>query len=178
MFRKEMSPREANALFALDKLSSDAIVCLANEWIDDGLYTADLGELCTMRSPVMSEVGPLFVSAMKELGVWNANRQEAAGVLLRAGLERLSLRCTDPVKEAEFIYWDIHHEVSNEMPDRKYVGDSLGLEHVFCWLREIWDCRDGSMILYHADLPREKAEKKFIQNLREAAADWLRIHTQ
>lgn len=177
MLRKEMSPREANALFSLDKLSSDEIVRLANEWIDDGLYTTALGELCTMRSPVMSEVGPLFVSAMKEFGVWSANRQEAAEALLRTGLERLSLGCTDPVKEAEFIYW-IHHEVSNEMPDRKYVGDSLGLEHVFCWLREIWDCRDGSMILYHADLPREEADKKFIQNLREAAADWLRIHTQ
>ncbi len=43
---------------------------------------------------------------------------------------------------------------------KKYLGDSLGLEHIFCWLREIWDYRDGSRIVYYTDLARAKAEKK------------------
>ena len=54
------------------------------------------------------------------------------------------------------------------------AGDNLGLQYVFCWLREIWDCRDGSMILYHTNLPRDQAEAKFFEHLRESAADWLR----
>ena len=68
----------------------------------------------------------------------------------------------------------MHHELTDEFPDAEYLGDNLGLQNVFCWLREIWDCRDGSMILYHADLPRDQAEDKFFEHLRESATDWLR----
>lgn len=173
-----MNPDEANARFVLGKLSSDAIVRLANQWIDSGLYTEALGDLCIMKSPVMSDVGPMFASAMKELGIICASRLEAAILLVRFGMERISSGCATPVKEAEFLYWNVHHEVSDINPDKEYVGDSLGLDSVFCWLREIWDCRDGSMILYHTNLPRQEAEKKFIEHLQEAAAEWLKKNTQ
>lgn len=173
-----MNPDEANARFVLGKLSSDAIVRLANQWIDSGLYTEALGELCMIKSPVMSEVGPMFASAMKELGIGCPSRLEAAMLLVRVGMERVSRGCATPVEEAEYLYWDVHHEVSDINPDKEYVGDSLGLGSVFCWLREIWDCRDGSMILYHTELPRHEAEKKFIEHLKEAAAEWLKKNTQ
>ena len=75
---------------------------------------------------------------------------------------------------AEFLYWNVHHELVDDFPDKDYLGDNLGLQFVFCWLREIWDCRDGSMILYHTDLSREQAEVKFFEHLRESASDWLR----
>ena len=175
---EKMNPDEANARFVLGKLSSDAIVRLANQWIDSGLYTESLGELCVIKSPVMSEVGPLFASAMKALMISCPGRLEAAMLLVRVAMERVSSGCATPVEEAEFLYWKVHHEVSDINPDKEYVGDSLGLESVFCWLREIWDCRDGSMILYHTDMPRQEAEKKFIEHLKEAAAEWLDKNTQ
>jgi hypothetical protein len=66
--------------------------------------------------------------------------------------------------------------VSEDHPDEKYLGDSLGLEYLFCWLRELWDCRDGSIILHYTDLPRSEAEVKFKQHLFEASQTWLREH--
>ncbi len=163
-----MKPEEANARYRLGKLSSDAIVALANDGLAEGKYSDSLGELCTMRQPQMSAVGPLFEAAMRELGIATLTRLEAALFLVRMTLRHISTGELDPITGAEFLYWQVHHEVSAEVPDRKYLGDNLGLEEVFCWLREIWDCRDGSMILYHTDLPRDQAEKKFIEHLIEA----------
>ena len=169
-----MNPDEAHARFVLGKLSSDSIVDLANAWIEGGTYSKSLGELCTISNPIMSEVVPLFVSSMKELGRTTPSRREAAKVVIESALRRISDGCSDPLKEAEFLYWNVHHELSDEFPDTEYVGDNLGLQDLFCWLREIWDCRDGSMILYHTDLPRDQAEAMFFKHLRESAADWLR----
>ena len=173
-----MSPGEANARYHLNQFDSDSIVNFANALLEEGVYLDSLGELCTMKKPIMSEAGPLFVAALKELGAWNTDRQEAAKVLLESGLSRISKGCENLVEEAEFLYLNVHHEISDELPDKKYVGDSLGLERVFCWLREIWDCRDGSMLAYYTDIPRNEAEQKFLEHLREAAVEWLNQNTQ
>jgi len=69
--------------------------------------------------------------------------------------------------------YDVHLNIFGERPDKKYAGDSLGLEHIFCWLREIWDCRDGSIILYYSDLPRIEAEEKFKEHLIDESQKWL-----
>lgn len=78
---------------------------------------------------------------------------------------------------ANFLYWDVHHEITDELPDGKYLGGNLGFEHIFCWLREVWDCRDGSRILYYTDLPRDEAEVKFLIHLKEEAEAWLASQT-
>ncbi len=49
----------------------------------------------------------------------------------------------------------------------------MGFEKIFCWLREIWDCRDGSRLLYYTDLPRSEANIKFQEHLIEEVAVWL-----
>lgn len=170
---KKMNPDEAYARFVLGKLSGDAIVGLANEWLDGGLYSESLGEIYTISKPVMSHVGPLFVSVMNELGIAAPSIGEAGITIAKFVLTRISDGCPNPLREVEFLYWHVHHELVKEFPDREYVGDNLGLEHVFCWLREIWDCRDGSRLLYYSELPRDQAEVKFFAHLQESAADWL-----
>ena len=167
-----MKRLETYARFMLGKLSSDEIVSVANAWINEGVYSGSLGELCTIASPEMSDVGPLFESAMQELGISRPSKLESALILTNETVHRIAQGELDPVTGAEFLYWQVHHELSSEFPDQQYVGDCLGLEQVFCWLREIWDCRDGSMILYHTDVPRDQAEKKFIEHLIEAAKEW------
>jgi hypothetical protein len=167
-----METIEANARYRLGKLSSDGIVAVANAWLNNGIYSDSLGQLCSIAKPEMADVGPLFESAMTELGIATFTRIEAAMLLTKNTVQRISAGDINPVEGAEFLYWHVHHELSDELPDRKHVGDSLGLEFVFCWLREIWDCRDGSMLLYHTDLPRDQAEVKFIEHLTEAAKEW------
>jgi len=169
---REMEPLHANARYRLGKLSSDGIVALANAWLNQGIYSDSLAQLYSIAKPEMADVGPLFESAMKQLGIVALTRIEAAMLLTKDTLQQVSSGEVNPVEGAEFLYWHVHCELSAELPDSKYVGDSLGLERVFCWLREIWDCRDGSMILYYTDLPRDQAEKKFIEHLIEAAKEW------
>lgn len=169
-----MEPLEAFSLYKLRKLSSEKIVSLANYWLKNGLYTENIGELSMVINPIMSEVAPIFEKAMRELQIEEPSKFEAANTIIHITLKRIIANEIDPDEGASFLYWDVYHELSELMPDEKYVGDSFGLEYIFCWLREIWDCRDGSMILYHTDLPRAEAEKKFKEHLVEEAKKLLK----
>ena len=169
---KYMKPIEAQARFKLGMITSDAIVTLANTWLEQGIYSESLGNLFTINKPEMADVGPLFESALKKLGIPELTRPEAASLLVKITLHQIADGETNALEGAEFLYWQVHHAISDELPDNKYLGDNLGLEEVFCWLREIWDCRDGSMLLYHSDLPRDQAEAKFVEHLIESALTW------
>jgi hypothetical protein len=168
-----MDPIEAYSLFKLGKLSSDKIVSLANLWLENNIFANSLVHLFGISKPIMSDVAPFFEKAMKELKVNKPTNLEAAKILIEITLRKIVENKLDPVEGASFLYEEIYHTLTNEIPDKKYVGDNLGLEYIFCWLREIWDCRDGSRLLYYADLPRSEAEVKFIEHLVEGAEKWL-----
>jgi len=168
-----MEPIEAFALYRLDKLSSDEIVSLADAWLCEGVFTDGINELSGSINSVMADIAPIFERTMTELNIPSLSKIDAANVLVKRKLERIVSNTIDPEEGASFLYWNVHHEITDEYPDKDYIGDNLGLESIFCWLREIWDCKDGSMILYHTDLPREKAELKFREHLIEEAENWL-----
>jgi len=170
-----MKPEVALSLYILDNLPSESIVNLANEWLTEGIFTESLSEIIFEKSPSMSTIGPLFESALKEIGIDTPTKIEAAKVVLKDTIQKMVSGETDLMEGANFIYWNIHHKITDELPDGEYLGTNLRLEYIFCWLREIWDCRDGSMILYYSDLPRDQAEKKFLAHLKEEAEKWLTI---
>jgi hypothetical protein len=169
-----MKPIEAYSLFILNKISSEEIVTVANDWLVDGIYSKNFGEFAFISNPIMSDVAPIFKQTMAELGVKEPTRIEAAKIIIRMKLKQVVEKSIPPEEGASFLYWNVHHELMQELPDKKYVGDNLDLQNIFCWLREIWDCRDGSMILYYTNLPREKAEIKFNEHLIEEAENWLK----
>jgi len=168
-----MKPEVAISHYKLGKLSSSEIVDLANSWLEDGVYTDSLNYIVMEQSPLMVDVAPLFESAIRELGLEVPGKIEAAKYAARDTIQKMVSGEIDLMVGANFLYCDIHHEIEDELPDGEYLGTNLGLEHIFCWLREVWDCRDGSMILYHTDLPREQAEAKFLEHLKEEAEKWL-----
>ena len=168
-----MKPNIAIALYVLGKLHSKQIVDLSHEWLMDGIFTDSINFISAEKKPEISVVGPLLEKAIVELGEEIPTRIEAAKIAIRDTAERMVSGIEDPLKGAEFIYWNIHHEINDELPDQEYLGDNLGLENIFCWLREIWDCRDGSMVLYYSELPRNIAEKKFFEHLVEETEKWL-----
>jgi hypothetical protein len=73
----------AAARFALNLAGSEELVRLADDLLTSGVYSHSLGELYSVRSPNLSVVGPLFSSALKELGVPLPSREEAARTLVR-----------------------------------------------------------------------------------------------
>jgi hypothetical protein len=169
-----MEPIEAFALYILGKLTSDKIVSLANDWLENDLYTESIGELSMVTNPILSDVGPIFERAMRDLEIKEPSKIEAASTIIHITLKRIVTNEVAPDEGASFLYQDVHHELSDLIPDKEYVGDNFGLQYLFCWLREIWDCRDGSMILYHTDLPRAEAEEKFKGHLVEEAEKLLK----
>ena len=165
---KGIKPIEAFSLFKVGRLDSHAIVRLANEWLEKSLYTESLGELCTIVNPIMSDIAPLFEKAMLELNLNEPSTKEAADIIIFLVLNKIVEKEIEPDKGASFLYW-MRNDLEDEFPDKQYVGDNFGLEHIFCWLREIWDCRDGGRLLYHTDLSRAEAETKFKEHLIEEA---------
>ncbi|MFZ6672460.1 hypothetical protein [Undibacterium sp. Xuan67W] len=168
-----MKPEVAISQYKLGKLSSHAIVSLANSWLNQGIYTDSLNSIFMEENASMAEVGPLFEKAIQELGIEIPSRVEAAKFAAKDTIQKMVSGEIDLMTGANFLYWDIHHEISEDLPDGEYLGSNLGLEYIFCWLREVWDCRDGSMILYHTDLPRDQAEVKFLDHIKEEAEKWL-----
>lgn len=168
-----MKPEIAIAQYKLGKLSGEEIVKLADSWLEQGIFTDSINFLAMETEPVMANVGPMLETAIKELGLEVPSKVVAAKIAAKDIVGKMVSGDIDLIKGANFLYWDIHHEITDELPDGEYLGTNLGLEHMFCWLREVWDCRDGSRILYYTDLPREQAEKKFLMHLKEEAEKWL-----
>lgn len=170
---ESISPQSAGARHQLGQLASRDIVALAHQWLGLGLFTESLNELCFLRDPQMADVAPIFAKALRELSVVAQTRSDAATFLVNETLHKIASEELEPVNGASYLYWDVHHTVSKEVPDQKFVGDGLGLERVFAWLREVWDCRDGSRILYYNDRPRAEAELKFIEHIRDEARKYV-----
>jgi len=168
-----MKPETAIAHYNLGKLSSEDIVKLADLWLTQGLFTDSINLIAMEKTPVMSDVGPMLENAIAELDLPIPTKVEAAKIASKDVIEKMVSGEIDLVEGANFLYWDIHHAITDELPDETYLGTNLGFEHIFCWLREVWDCRDGSLLLYYTDLPREQAEQKVLEHLREESNKWL-----
>jgi hypothetical protein len=173
---ERIDPEEAYARYLFRELSSEEMRTLADAWLNQGMFTESLNQLCWLKEPDLFDAERLFKKSLQELEIKPPSRLEAAHLLIRITLQRIVQSQIAPEKGAEFLYFIVHSQVSEDHPDEKYLGDSLGLEYLFCWLRELWDCRDGSIILHYTDLPRSEAEVKFKQHLFEASQTWLREH--
>jgi len=171
-----MEPELAIAHYKLGQLSSDMIVNLANTWLDQGIYTYSLNCIFMCDHPIMAEVGPLFEEAMRELGLEIPTRIDAVKSLLRDTMQKMVSGEIDLMEGANFIAWNIYPEVEEDLPKGEYLGSNLGLEYIFCWLREVWDCRDGSTIFYYTHLPRDQAEIQFLRHIKEECEKWLVKH--
>lgn len=168
-----MNPDVAIAHYKLGNLSSEEIVKLADIWLSEGIFTDSINFLAMETNPVMSTVGPMLESAIKELGQEVPSKPEAAKIAAIDTTRKMVSGEIDLMEGAGILYWDIHHEIEDELPDGKYLGSNLGFEKIFCWLREVWDCRDGSRLICYNDLPREEAEKRFLAHLKEESQIWL-----
>ncbi|UJX26461.1 hypothetical protein L3Q70_04710 [Pseudoalteromonas sp. CF6-2] len=173
-----LPPDIAIAYFQLGLLSSTDLVTLADTWLNQGIYTDSINFLQMDKDPIMSEASELFLEAMEEMDVNVPTRVAAAWLVTEDIMERISSRTIDLMEGVNFIYWDVHHEIDTELPDGKYLGSNLKLEQVFCWLREVWDCRDGSRLICHEDLPRDEAEQKFLSYLLDECQKWLEVNSE
>ena len=105
---------------------------------------------------------------MNELNIITPSKYEVEIILIRKTLAQIVNKEIDAVRGLSYIYDKIYLDM-----DKEVVGDRLNFCNIFGWLREIWDCRDGSPLNYYANLPRGKAEIKIYEHLIEESKKWL-----
>lgn len=117
------------ALWTLGRLSSDDLPKVACEWLADGENSVALRELGGVSAPVMSEVGPLFARALRELGIVPPNKDDALWFLASYYAQSIVDGVVTPYSGARKIW----KEVANgfEAPDQlllSFVGAASELE--------------------------------------------------
>jgi len=82
--------RLAAALYALHGASADDLRRTADAALCRGEYTYSLGELGTLRDPILADAGPLFEAALDELGLALPAADAATQFLVRRAIRALA----------------------------------------------------------------------------------------
>jgi hypothetical protein len=164
----------AAARFALGVLHSAEIPALANDCLDRGLYTDALGRLYDISDPRMSEVGPLFERALKELGGRVPAKEEAAHVLLKHTIRCILEGATSPGQGAATIAEEVRSSRNLAVLAGPAAGDAddLGAIVEACYrydeLADRWD----EFSLHGTDVA--KAASELDEGVLTEAARWHR----
>jgi len=145
---------------------------LADYWLANNFESDSLFKLCYVDKTDEQEIYNLFKMAMNELSLKAPSVADAQKILIKSILEKMvntELDVYAGMRDIDYNLYPIDR-------DDKYRGDALGFEKIFMFYRELTDCRDGSMIFYYDDLPREEAEQKFIEHILEESKIWLDSH--
>jgi hypothetical protein len=126
------------------------------------------------------ELDQYFRQMLSELQIELPSKIESVDILLNY---YMNLIVAEPNRAFELmrkIHNQVHHAVewpeSHSSNKKKYVGEELGLEHLYTWYRELQDFEDGSALFYYNEFPRTKQKKKFEQHLVEEAQNWLKMN--
>jgi hypothetical protein len=125
------------AKYVLDRVTSQELVNAADGLLSQEVYSISLAELAGTRYPILSEVGPLFVRALRDLAVPLPSPEEAAELLVKHDLWQFTEGAI-PTEEAL-------HRFAKERYDWRDRGATLlrsaagscGFEYASGWLSEM-----------------------------------------
>ncbi len=144
-----------------EQLESESLVILAgmNEWNNS------------------FELEQYFRQMLSELQIELPTKMEAANILLNYFMTQMVAEPTCAfelmTKIQNHVYYAIKWPESNSGNTEKYVGQELGLDHLYTWYRELQDFKDGSRLFYYNELPRDEQKMKLEEHLVEEARNWL-----
>ena len=175
----DIGPAQAAALFGAGLLGPEAIGALANRWLEQDLDNGspELAAIALDPPSSVSAVGPAFEAALAEMGVAVPGLDEPVLVALELCLRAIVEGRVPPMAGMAAIN-ELYHDrgdVELRHPNRQvddhtvYLGEELGLEHLYTWYRELQDAQDGSALFYYDELPRERQLAKFEEELIEEA---------
>lgn len=127
----------AAARFALELVSSEELVKLADDLLTNGVYSYSLGELYSIRSPNLAVVSPLFISALKEMGISLPSREEAARTLVKGSLSDIAEGNVTPFEGLTHLLGVIN--TTRQYQDRlvtQAILDFCDCGEVFRWMDE------------------------------------------
>lgn len=175
------------AKYVLGLVNSDELILFANRVLSDDISPPSLIELAitdrgrAFLKPMMSDVGPLFESALEELHLPLPSRHDAIWMLARHCVEQIQERNVSPLNALNFLCWDLRHAAENEpsFPKGGYVGEELDISALY----GIYDSYSCPNETYYEPEQREienEHERCAIldHEAREEAAAWLERHPQ
>jgi len=129
MSSRDLDLRIAAARYVMGALPSWELPKIADGVLNLGIYSPAVGELATMRQPVMADAGPLFERALTELQTEMPSPEDAVWILLRHYIERIGSGDLTPRAGLSLIH-DLYIRADLDERSRKYVGDSHGIQQL------------------------------------------------
>lgn len=189
-----ISPQEAAALWNEKLLSADDVAELANHWLEKDLDcgSIDLAALALNVPTDLSEVGQQFESALQEMKVPTPSNDDSILIVLNIYLCAIIEARLSPMAGMAFVddlffkhYGNaseisckplVRHPKREDGDTQNYLGQELGLEHLYTWYREFQDAEDmDGSTWYYTELPPLKQLEKFDEELI-AEAETLQSH--
>ncbi len=175
-----MTFKEKIADYVLGNRISSQFPDIAISGLEEDLKSESLLILAGMsNNDNCFELVQYFNQMLEELGIELPSKLEAANVLISLYLNKM---LDDPgngfilmTKIKNEIYHANEWTQTNPELKKKFVGEELGLQHLYTWYRELQDFSDGSMLHYYNDLPPQEQKKKFEIHLIEEAMNWLKL---
>lgn len=144
-------------------------------WIEQGVDegSAELASIALDPPSSLAAAGPAFETALAEMGVDLPNRDEPVLVTLELYLHAIIDGRVPPMAgmaAIDDLYHDrrgaeLRHPSRQAESPQSYLGEELGLEHLYTWYRELQDAEAGSTLFYYNELPREQQLARFEEEL-------------
>jgi hypothetical protein len=167
----------ADARLVLGMIRSWDLSSIANKALEEGIYTPDLAEVALTRDPIMSDIGPLWEKALKELGIARPSREQAEWIVVRDCMVRIVRGELDPgIGLNEVI--DLHLGSSEFRIRERMAGEKLGTEG---FIELYYRDEDPESSSWWSSLARpfgDSPKRQFDRTVVRLARAWLEQHPE
>ncbi|MFN0021761.1 MAG: hypothetical protein ACKVP0_26235 [Pirellulaceae bacterium] len=164
------------AKLVLGLLYSWEIPPVADRALLNGEYSPAFAELAAIDNPIMSEVEPVLIKAIAELGLRLPSRPDAAWLIVRNCMQLIVLNA-ESLRTALSLLKETSYAVRDVMPDSQYVGDNLDLGSL---IGIYWSYTAPNENCYEGRLIIDESERQTILDAlaRNEARAWLGRHAE
>ena len=163
------------ARYVLGIVPSEELKRAADQALDAGIDSPSLCELAGIIHSTMSEAGPLFEAALRELSVQAPSKEEAIWIVLSHWLTEISKGRLDPIDGMARVMSEVYHPAKLYERTKNFVGDSHDLQSL---IGNYYAVDDGDIARIAANGLHDEAEllKETRMNMVRQAKEWLAKH--
>lgn len=162
------------AKFALGLTQSWEIPPVADRALSNGEYSPALAELADIINPIRSEVEPLLLKALVEMGLSVPSKADAAWLTARHCIKQIASNA-EALRAALSLLKETSYAVRDVLPDKKYRGENLDLGGL---IGIYWSYTEPDENCYRGRVIADEVERCAILDslAREEAREWLNRH--
>jgi len=168
-----MNFKELLANYYLGNSSTSKLPEIALQGLKEGYESESLEILAGLSDrDNPHEINHYFELTKNEIDISDEGVRSSVNILLKYYLSRIIAEPHNAFEYMERINWDVYTNKFTYVligSNEKYVGEGLGLQHMFTWYRELQDMEDNGKLFYYNDLPKYKQRMKFLEHLVEEA---------